>query len=71
MEVFKEETEQIDGKRVDKQLLVVTENGMGKRTKLSAYPVQKRSGMGVKVADVTKKTGNIAAVRLVKPEHKN
>ena len=70
MEVFKDEKEKVGNKTVDKQLLVVTENGMGKRTKLSAYPVQKRSGMGVKVADVTKKTGNIASVRLVKPNHK-
>ncbi len=70
MEVFLEETEMINDKTVDRQLLVVTENGMGKRTKLKAYPVQKRSGMGVKVADVTKKTGAIASVRLVRPEHK-
>ncbi|MBU0576560.1 DNA gyrase subunit A [Patescibacteria group bacterium] len=70
MEVFFEEKEKGTDKTFDKQLLVVTENGMGKRTKLSAYPVQKRSGMGVKVADVTKKTGNIASVRLVQPTHK-
>lgn len=70
MEAFSEEKEIVDNKKVDRQLLVVTENGMGKRTKLSAYPVQKRSGMGVKVADVTKKTGKIAAVRLVSPDHK-
>ncbi|MBU0579105.1 DNA gyrase subunit A [Patescibacteria group bacterium] len=70
MEVFLEEKEKVGNKTFDKQLLVVTENGMGKRTKLSAYPVQKRSGMGVKVADVTKKTGNIASVRLVQPTHK-
>ena len=70
MEVFLEEKEQVGTKTVDRQLLVVTENGMGKRTKLSAYPIQKRSGMGVKVADVTKKTGLIATVRLVKPSHK-
>jgi len=70
MEVFSDEKETIDNKTVDRQLLVVTENGLGKRTKLKAYPVQKRSGMGVKVADVTKKTGLISSVRLVKPTHK-
>jgi len=70
MEVFGEETEKVGNKTVDRQLLVVTERGMGKRTKLKAYPIQKRSGMGVKVADVTKKTGNIASVRLVSPDHK-
>ncbi len=70
MEAFDSETEVIDGKTVVKELLVVTENGMGKRTQLNQYPVQKRSGMGVKIADVTKKTGNIAGVRLVSPDHK-
>jgi len=70
MEVFLDEKEVVNNKTVDRQLLVVTENGLGKRTKLSAYPVQKRSGMGVKVADVTKKTGKIASVRLISPTHK-
>jgi DNA gyrase subunit A len=50
------------------QLLVITKNGMGKRTLLSQYPVQKRSGMGVKVSDVTKRTGMIADARKVTPE---
>jgi DNA gyrase subunit A len=50
------------------QLLVITKNGMGKRTLLSQYPVQKRSGMGVKVADVTKRTGEVADARKVTPE---
>ncbi|PIY78936.1 MAG: DNA gyrase subunit A [Candidatus Pacebacteria bacterium CG_4_10_14_0_8_um_filter_43_12] len=53
------------------QLLVITEKGMGKRTLFSQYPVQKRSGMGVKVSDVTKRTGLIAAARKVTPEHKD
>ncbi|PIR60058.1 MAG: DNA gyrase subunit A [Candidatus Pacebacteria bacterium CG10_big_fil_rev_8_21_14_0_10_44_54] len=42
-------------------LLVITENGMGKRTPLSQYPAQKRSGLGVKVSDITKRTGAVAA----------
>jgi DNA gyrase subunit A len=52
-----------------KQLLVVTENGLGKRTGLDEYPVQKRSGMGVKVSEITKRTGNMAAARMVTHEH--
>jgi DNA gyrase subunit A len=52
-----------------KQLLVVTENGLGKRTALNEYPVQKRSGMGVKVSEITKRTGNIASARAVTHEH--
>ncbi len=50
-------------------LLVVTENGLGKRTKLKHYPKQKRSGLGVKVSSVTKKTGKIAAAKLVTDDH--
>jgi DNA gyrase subunit A len=50
-------------------LLVITENGLGKRTKLSSYPLQKRSGMGVKVSVVNNKTGMIAAARMVTHEN--
>jgi DNA gyrase subunit A len=53
------------------ELLVITENGLGKRTKLSQYPVQKRSGLGVKVSDITPKTGPVAAARNVTSEHKD
>lgn len=41
-------------------LLVITEKGLGKKTKLKNYPVQKRSGMGLKVAAINEKTGNVA-----------
>ncbi len=47
------------------QLLLVTQNGMGKRTELSEYPVQKRAGQGVKVAEITKKTGNVTGAMMV------
>lgn len=57
------------GKKQFSQLLVVTQNGMGKRTDFDQYPEQKRSGMGVKVSEVTKKTGLIAAARMVSEEH--
>ena len=43
---------------------------MGKRTQLKEYPHQKRAGLGVKVAEITKKTGPVAAARLVTPEHR-
>jgi DNA gyrase subunit A len=51
------------------QLLLVTENGLGKRTNLDEYPLQKRAGMGVKVASITKKTGLVASARLINHEH--
>jgi DNA gyrase subunit A len=50
-------------------LLLVTEKGLGKRTLLSQYPVQKRSGLGVKVADITTRTGKVAAAKLLSAEH--
>lgn len=65
-----EDKDLTDKKRSNfKQLLVVTENGLGKRTELTEYPLQKRSGMGVKVADITKRTGNVASARMVTHEH--
>lgn len=51
------------------QLIVVTEKGLGKRSALSEYPLQKRSGMGVKVSDITTRTGNVATARMVTHEH--
>lgn len=44
-------------------LLVVMENGLGKKTKLSAWTRQGRGGQGVKAAEVTAKTGKIVAAQ--------
>ncbi len=46
-------------------LLVVTENGFGKRTELDEYKVQSRSGKGILTYRVTDKTGKIAGMKLV------
>ncbi|MFH2118570.1 MAG: DNA gyrase subunit A [Candidatus Paceibacterota bacterium] len=51
-------------------LLIVTENGLGKRTQLKHYPVQKRSGLGVKVSEITKKTGKVASARVLTDQHR-
>lgn len=69
MEAFAEEKLKVGKKSYEKELLIVTENGMGKRTKISAYPSQKRAGVGVKVADITEKTGEVAGARLIGPHH--
>lgn len=50
-----------------RDLLVVTENGIGKRTSAYEYPIQKRGGVGVKVANLGPKTGKIAASSVVTP----
>ncbi len=42
-------------------VLIVTENGLGKRTSVNAWPLQKRGGQGVKPAQITPKTGKIVS----------
>jgi len=42
-----------------KNLLVVTENGIGKKTKVSEFKNQNRGGQGIRVANITDKTGKI------------
>jgi DNA gyrase subunit A len=49
-------------------LLVSTENGYGKRTKISEYRVQRRGGMGVKTIKITPRTGNVVNINQVTPE---
>ena len=46
-------------------LLIISEKGFGKRTRISEYPVQGRGGQGVKTLNITERTGNVAACRIV------
>ena len=50
-------------------LLVITENGYGKRTPVSEYPEHKRGGQGVYTIAMTSKKGNLVACRVVGPQH--
>src|SRR5205823_875350 len=50
----------MDIARDDTELLVVTENGYGKRTPISDYPVKGRGTMGVKTIQITAKKGGLA-----------
>jgi DNA gyrase subunit A len=52
-------------KKFFQNILVVMEKGLGKQTKTSEFPLQNRGGQGVKVANVTAKTGKIVSARLV------
>ena len=45
--------------KIKQYLLVVMENGYGKRTEISQYKIQSRGGSGVKTANITSKTGKI------------
>jgi DNA gyrase subunit A len=55
----------------DSQVLVVTENGYGKRTKLvdedgeDVYRITNRGGKGVKTLNITEKTGNLISINAV------
>lgn len=49
-------------------IFVVMEKGLGKRTPVSQFPLQKRGGKGVKAAEVTQRTGGITAALQVNEE---
>ena len=67
MEVFPPKLEEVKDKRRKnfRDVLIVMENGLGKRTKLEEYRLQKRGGIGIRAAHVSPKTGNIVASRII------
>jgi DNA gyrase subunit A len=58
----------MDVARDDQELLVVTENGYGKRTPIPDYPVKGRGTMGVKTIALTENKGALAGALVVR-EH--
>ena len=52
----------------DNDILVVTDLGYGKRTKISEFRVQRRGGYGIKLIQLTEKNGVVAAIRYVREE---
>src|SRR5437870_5750374 len=50
----------------DADLLVVTENGFGKRTRVSEYPKKGRGGLGVKTVQLTEARGQLVGARVVR-----
>lgn len=66
MAVFKPQRSKTHGKRkFFNDLLIVAEKGLGKRTDINDFPVQKRGGKGVRVAKIAEKTGKIVSALLV------
>jgi DNA gyrase subunit A len=60
-----------DAKQKEKSkdyLLVVSENGYGKRTDLKEYRLQGRGGTGIKTVQITPKTGNLVSSRALSDE---
>jgi DNA gyrase subunit A len=47
------------------QLLIVTENGLGKKTDLKFYKRQHRGGSGIKTLKTTPKTGQIVSLHVI------
>ncbi|MCU0317389.1 MAG: DNA gyrase subunit A [Fimbriimonadaceae bacterium] len=54
--------------REDATLLVVGENGYGKRTELAEYRLQGRGGSGILTMNVTEKTGKIVSAEVVEAD---
>ena len=50
------------------EVLVVTENGYGKRTPVSEYRLSNRGGKGIKTATITERNGNIVCITTVTGE---
>jgi len=67
MEIIAKEEKKKKSK-TKKFLLIVTENGYGKRTELREYNTQNRGGLGVKTANITSKTGPLTASKLLTDE---
>ena len=64
--------DEIVGMQLDHQgdsLLIVSENGMGKRTYLEEFSIQKRGGKGLKCYKITEKTGYVVGVKAVNDDH--
>ncbi len=64
--------DQIVGMQLNTQgeyLLFVSENGMGKRTEMEEFTVQRRGGKGVKCYKITEKTGDVVGVKAVNEEN--
>jgi len=54
-----------DKQNLKKELLVVMENGYGKKTDIKQFKIQKRGGSGIKAAQVTPKTGAIVMAEIL------
>ena len=64
--------DQVIGMQLDSQgqyLLFVSENGMGKRTVMEEFSVQRRGGKGVKCYKITEKTGDVVGVKAVNDDN--
>ena len=64
--------DEVIGMQLDTQgdyLLIASEKGLGKRTKMEEFSPQNRGGKGVKCYKITEKTGNIIGIKAVNDDH--
>lgn len=54
--------------REDGKLLVVSENGYGKKTELSEYKTQARGGKGCATYKISDTTGKVSGIKIVSPD---
>ena len=67
-----DEDDEVVAMQLDRQgeyLLIVSENGYGKRTLTSEFHVQNRGGKGVKTMNITDKTGKLVTIKSVTDEN--
>ena len=53
----------------EKNVMVISENGFGKRSLLDGYRITNRGGKGVKTMNITEKTGTVVAIKSVDDEN--
>jgi len=53
----------------ENEMLIISEHGYGKKTKISDFKIQGRGGSGIKVIKVTEKTGVLVGAKLLKEKH--
>ncbi|OGZ33964.1 MAG: DNA gyrase subunit A [Candidatus Portnoybacteria bacterium RBG_19FT_COMBO_36_7] len=53
------------------ELLVVAQNGYGKKTDVKQFKVQHRGGSGIKAAQVTSKTGKLVIAKILEPDEQD
>ncbi len=58
----------VSKKDKEAKLLVVVENGLGKRTRVSEVRNQRRGGQGVRIANINAKTGKIVFAGVLEPD---
>ena len=71
MDIIKSSKLKAQSLKVKEYLLVITENGFGKRTDLKEYRLQGRGGAGIKNAKITSKTGEIMASMILSGEEED